>query len=103
MAIAASNVTIISGSATGAWIPLAPGPNILSVSSPSWDGSKTATLEQSDDDSELTKSALDLSGVALAPKANKRYVVDGPGYVRATVSAYDGQPVTVTVKGAYQR
>lgn len=103
MAIASGNNTIISSNAAGAWIPLAPGPNLLSVTSPAWDGSKTATLERSDDDSELTKSALELNDVALAPIANKHYTVDGPGYVRGTVSDYDGDPVTVTARSSTSR
>lgn len=101
MAIAGNGVEVISGNSTGKWLVLFPGPNSVSVSSPSWDGDKTATLEQSDSDDELTKSPLKIDGTQVSMKSNDRIIVFGPGLVRATIASYDGTAVTVSVRKSY--
>lgn len=97
MGIAASNSVTLSDNGQSDWVYLHRGANVISVASPTWGGSTAAAIEQSDDGTDDTKSAVEIKeGEALSLTGNKRFILEGPGYVAMTVANYSGsQPITL--------
>lgn len=103
MAISDSHTEVVSGDGASPWIRLARGPNKISVTSPSWDGTKAAALYTSDDGEAATERTAKLNGSAVSTAENEEWILDGPGFVRIQVSDEDGQPVTLLINPAFSR
>lgn len=90
MAISDSNSASVSSDAKSQWVALRAGKNLIGVTSDTWGGSTTATLEFSSEDSDDKSGVLQDAGVDVVFDQNRYREVHGPGYARIDVASYAG-------------